>query len=51
MFLQFLETIKLQNAKQSSTETKDLCNGKKCPASAAIDGDVDTVSVTKYIGK
>ena len=39
--------MQLQNASQSSTEWGYNCRGNKCPASAAIDGDYDTNSVTK----
>ena len=38
--------MQLQNALQSSTETRGVCVGGKCPPSAAIDGDLNTQSVT-----
>ena len=38
--------VQLQNPTQSTTVTTNNCAGNKCPASAAIDGDLTTVSVT-----
>ena len=38
--------MQLQNPSQSSTQTGGICEGGKCPPSAAIDGDLNTQSVT-----
>ena len=40
------EMMQLQNPSQSSTETRGGCSGGICPPSAAIDGDLNTRSVT-----
>ena len=40
--------MKLKNAQQSTTETDYSCTGNKCPAGAAIDGDLATHAVTVY---
>ena len=42
--------VQLQNPTQSSTEAMGNCAGNKCLASAAIDRDYDTVSVTVNYG-
>ena len=41
-----IEMVQLRNPTQSSTVTEHGCRGNKCPASAAIDGDYNTGSVT-----
>ena len=43
-----LQIVQLQNPTQSSTNTGSNCAGNKCPASAAIDGDLATMSVTRH---
>ena len=46
-----MEKIELKNPSQSSTQTGYNCKPDKCPASAAIDGNPDTNSVTLKPGE
>ena len=46
-----IEKLQLQNPSQSTTQEGYNCKGNKCPASAAIDGNPDTGSITLNTGE